>query len=174
MKKLLILLTFLMSSTAFAVNCNKHPIYCQIVKNKPGIDKTYAMRLSNIVYKMHRKYHIPSRIFTAILRQESGYSLAAKGKKCGLTKEGKKECVFTDFGISQIHYRTAELWKFDIKRLTEDLEYSVEAGAIILHDIMERFEAGDINYWTRYNCGFRGNTKRDTCQIYKGLVRRYF
>ena len=175
MKKLLITTLFLFSFSSFAeVDCEKHPIYCQITENMPGIDKTYAMRLSDIIYKMHRKYHIPTRVFTAILRQESGYSLEAKGKHCGLNKKGEKNCIYTDFGISQIHWKTAELWGFDIKRLTTDLEYSVEAGAIILHDVMERFEAKDMNWWTRYNCGFRSTTKRDTCQIYKKLVERYY
>ena len=172
MKTLILLILF--SSTAMAGVCSKNPIFCQIKKNQPNINKKYAMRLSNLIHKMHKKYHIPSRIFTAILKQESGYSLKAKGKKCGYTKLGKKECVYTDYGISQIHWKSVELWKFDLKRLTTDLEYSVEAGAIILADVMKRFEAKDINWYTRYNCGFRGTTKRDTCQIYKKLVERYF
>jgi len=174
MKTILITALFLFSFSSFAkVDCSTHPIYCQIVKNKPKINKKYAMKLSNIIYKMHRKYHIPSRIFTAILRQESEYSLKAKGKKCGVTAEFEKKCVYTDFGISQIHWKTVELWKFDNERLTTDLEYSVEAGAKVLADIMERFEARDNNWWLRYNCGFGGTTKRDTCQIYKKFVERY-
>jgi hypothetical protein len=42
------------------------------------------MQVSNIIHKMHKKYHIPSRIFTAILAQESRYSLKAKGCHKGL------------------------------------------------------------------------------------------
>lgn len=171
--KILLILLSLFTFNAMAGECDKHPIYCQIVKNKPKIDKKYAMRLSNVIYKMHKKYHIPTRIFTAILRQESGYSLEAKGKQCGYTKLGLKECVYTDYGISQIHWKSAELWDFDVVKLTTDLEYSVEAGAKILADVMRRFEAKDNNWYVRYNCGFRGNTKRDTCQIYKKLVERY-
>lgn len=169
------------------------------------------MKLSNLIYKMHKKYHIPSRVYTGILMQESGYSLGAKGCHTGIQQPSKKymetakkTCLYddpkqprknvmgcmhknfrlttfkeeakicTDFGISQIYYKTAHGWKFEIERLTTDLEYSVEAGAIVLHDIMDRFEAKDVNWWTRYNCGFRGTTKRDTCQIYKKLVERYF
>jgi hypothetical protein len=160
----------------YGVDLDKHPIYAQIIKNKPSIDKDYAMKLSNIIYKMHKKYHIPSRIFTAILMQESGYSLKAKGCHSGYRKENLEMIetkVCTDFGITQIYYKTAKRWNFDIDRLTENLEYSVEAGAIVLHDIMERFEAKDNDWYVRYNCGFRGTTKRDTCQIYKKLVDRY-
>lgn len=174
MKKIFISIVFLFSfSTLANIDCSKNPIYCQIVKNKPSINKKYAMKLSNLIYKMHKKYHIPSRIFTAILMQESGYSLGAKGKYCGLTSEGVKNCIYTDFGISQIHWKTAELWGFDVAKLTTNLEYSVEAGAKVLHDVQERFEAKDSDWYLRYNCGFRGGTKRDTCQIYKKLIDRY-
>lgn len=188
------ILMFLFCFSVSAIDCNRHPIYCQILKNKPSIDKKHAMKVSNIVYKMHKKYHIPSRIFTAILMQESEYSLSAKNCQSGLVLPvcenlepnsivikcnrypnlfltEKKVC--TDFGISQIYYKTAKRWEFDINKLTNDLEYSVEAGAKVLHDIMERFEAKDNDWWTRYNCGFRGTTKRKTCQIYKKLVTRY-
>lgn len=145
---------------------------CQIVKNSPNIDKKYAMKLSNIIYKMHRKYHIPSRIFTAILRQESGYSLRARGKQCILF-EGNKVCGPSDFGISQIHINNVIKLRLDFDKLTNDLEYSVEAGAKILAGFMKRYEARDNNWWVRYNCGTRSSTKRDTCQIYKKLVERY-
>jgi len=206
----ILLLLFLFSASAFGKDCTKHPIFCQIVKNKKGINKKYAMELSNVIYKMHRKYHIPSRIFTAILMQESGYKLGAKGCHSGIQQPSKKymetakdTCLYnkpeepkkralgcmhrnfrlttykeeakicTDFGISQIYYKTAKRWEFDIDKLTDDLEYSVESGAKVLHDIMERFEAKDTDYWVRYNCGFKGTTKRDTCRIYKKLVERY-
>lgn len=168
------ILLILFTSTAIASVCSKHPVYCQIRKNKPTISKKYAMRISNIIHKMHLKHKIPTKIFTAILNQESGYSLKAKGRKCGYTKKGTKECVYTDYGISQIHWKSVELWKFDLTRLTTDLEYSIEAGAIILADVMKRFEKKDKEWYTRYNCGFRGSTKRDTCQIYKRLIKRYF
>jgi len=180
MKFKIIILSIFFSLSAYGGNCGKHPIYCQIVKNQSKIDKKYAMKLSNIIYRMHRKYHIPTRVFTAILRQESGYSLTAKGCHSGLYEHKfengvrlVEERVCTDFGISQIYYKTSNRHNFDIFRLTEDLEYSVEAGAIVLAGFMKRYEAKDNDWWVRYNCGNRGTTKRDTCQIYKQLVERY-
>lgn len=193
MKKVLIAILFLFTTSVFAVDLDKNPIYAQIIGNKPNIDKEYAMKLSNLIYKMHKKYHIPSRIFTAILMQESGYSLKAKNCHKGIRNKTEGEIqwelhttrrtlgilttteskVCTDFGISQIYYKTAKGWGFDVERLTNDLEYSVEAGAKVLHDMMGRFEARDSDWYVRYNCGFRGTTKRDTCRIYKKLVERY-
>lgn len=210
MKKIL-LLSILLSTSAFAkIDCTQHPIFCQIKKNKPSLDNEYIMELSNVIYKMHRKYHIPSRIFTAILMQESGYSLEAKGCHSGIQQPTKKYvetakdvCLFnkpdepkekalgcmhhnfrlttykeeakicTDFGISQIYYKTAKRFDFDLERLTNDLDYSVEAGARVLNGFMEMYEAKDADWWVRYNCGTKGTTKRDTCQIYKKLVERY-
>ena len=173
MKKLIIFI-FLSSLPALAgADCSKHPIFCQIKKNKPSINNQFAMKLSNLIYKMHKKYHIPSRIFTAILMQESAYTLKAKGKHCGYTEDFRKECVFSDYGITQIHYKTAELWDFDINLLTTDLEYSVEAGAKVLAYFMKRYEAKEVNWWVRYNCGTAKSNKRETCNIYKGLVQRY-
>ena len=206
MKKLLIVLFLFVSYKSYAVSCADHPIYCQIIKNSPKINKKHAMRVSNIIYKMHKKYHIPSRIFAAILAQESGYQLKAKGchwgynipsnkeiqqcidgkynkpynnffrnelkHKCKkqLTKETK---ICTDFGIAQLYYRTAKRYQLDIDLLTSDLEYSIEAGAIVLSGFMKKYEARENDWWVRYNCGNSGSVKRDTCQIYKKLVERY-
>lgn len=205
MKILSIMLIFMSFQAFSSVDCKKHSIYCQIKKNAPHLNNEYSMKLSNIIYKMHKKYNIPKKIFTAILMQESGYSLKAKGchkglyldnefldkeiQKClnptteiGLKKPNscleninpyKEKKVCTDFGISQIYYKTAEKFNFDIKKLNEDLKYSVEAGAIVLHNFMKKFRKKDPDWFTRYNCGTKSTTKRDTCQIYKRLVERY-
>ena len=207
--KILFLLLFSFSTLA-NTTCQQHPIFCQIKKNSPNINTKYAMQLSNLIHKMHLKYHIPSRIFTAILKQESNYKLGAKGCHSGIQQpsnqymenakytcmydipgESKKRAlgcmhhnfklttykveakVCTDFGISQIYYKTAKRFGFDIARLTNDLTYSIEAGAKVLSGFMKRYEAHDNLWWLRYNCGTKGTTKRDTCQIYKRLVERY-
>tara|TARA_R100000951_G_C2653160_1_gene185154 strand:+ start:5750 stop:6340 length:591 start_codon:yes stop_codon:yes gene_type:complete len=189
------LFLFLFSSSAYAVDCNKHPIYCQIKKNSPKIKKKHAMRISNIIYKMQGKYKIPARIFAAILRQESNYTLKINGchkglilpdcqklegpesirVKCEMNKDEftKEVKICSDFGISQIYYRTARRFGIDINKLTTDLAYSIEAGARVLADFKKRYGKKDEYWWLRYNCGTRSTTNRDTCQIYKKLVERY-
>lgn len=156
------------------------------------------MTISNAIYKMHRKYHIPTRIFTAILMQESRYELAAKGctwgyrklseielsehvSQCFITDEKDKDrlCldsipkyiktkVCSDFGISQINYRTIIRFGFNINKLVTDLEYSIEAGAKVLSDFQNRYEAKETNWWTRYNSS--NKIKR---RIYQELVEKY-
>ncbi len=190
---------------AEAAKCENHPIFCQIVKNKPNIDKKYAMTLSDIIYKETKLRKIPANIYTAILMQESRYVLSAKNCKegiqypmpyllnvkkyyynkeknwfCLIDQRNKDKCwpVFhkmgykiklcTDFGMSQIYYKTAKAFNFDIKKLTIDLDYSVRAGAIVLKDFHKRYSHKEVYWWTRYNS--KSKHKRE---IYKKLVERY-
>ena len=175
MKKILLILLNLYSFSLFSKpNYSKHPIYNQILKNKPTIDKSYAFKLSNIIHKMTRKYKIPSNLYTAILMQESSYKLKAMNCTKGMNIELETELkVCTDFGISQIYYKTAKRFKFDTNRLITDLEYSVEAGLIVLNDFRKRYSNKDIDWYVRYNCGSKGTTKRNTCVKYKKLIERF-
>lgn len=164
----LLFLIYIFSKVDAKIDCNKHPIFCQILENKNRIDRSYAMELSNSIYKVSRKYRIPPHIYTAILMQESSYVLDAKGCYHGLIKLKKEAKVCTDFGISQIWYKTAKAFQFEISKLVSDLDYSVEAGAIVLADFKKRYAKSEEDWWTRYNSSIR--SKRD---IYKKLVERY-
>ena len=159
---------------ALSVNSTEidHPIYEQILRNRPNINKSYAMKLSNIIHSASIKYSIPKNIYTAILMQESRYSLGAIRKVKGYYK-GEIVEVHTDFGISQIYWRNVQKLGLDIDKLTGDLVYSVETGAKILAGFKKRYSKNDKNWWTRYNCGTRGTTKRDTCRRYKKKVERF-
>ena len=178
--KSLLLLLILFSANAFAeADCEKHPIYCHIIKNmtlesgKVCISKQKAMKVSNLIYKMHKKYNISARLFTAMLRQESRYSLKAQGIQC-IGYQGKKICGPSDYGISQVNITTAERFGFDLDKLSEDLEYSIEAGAIVLADFKKKYEKKDGEYyWLRYNCGTKKGVDRETCQNYRKKVEKF-
>lgn len=136
--------------------CDQHPIYCQITKNKPKINKQYAMQLSNIIYKAAKKHQVkPSRL-TAILAQESMYKLDAFNPKS------------KDYGIAQINHKTAENFNFDVEKLLTDLEYSVNAGAIVLADFKRMYGHKEDDFWTRYN-----SSKPEKREVYKQLVMRF-
>ena len=179
------------------ITCEKHPIYCQIIKNRTDkkgniyINKKYAYKLSNVIHKAAIKYKIPSNLYTAILMQESRYSLKARGCHSGLRekyientfqcteKQKNIECktgsiilietrICSDFGMSQIYYKTARRYKFDILKLTTDLQYSIEAGARVLSDFKKRYSRKETDWWTRYNASSK--VKR---RIYKELVERF-
>jgi len=225
---LIFMMLFLTITIAFSdakaseVDCNKHPIYCQIIKNKTLkngkiiIDKKYAMELSDIIYNVSHKHDIPANLYTAILMQESGYKLHTKGCHEGIRYETQGEANFrrlrekyekywahpekctlpcdappvdmifeydyfksvepklikskvcADFGIGQIWFKTANTYKFDMERLLTDLEYSVEAGAIVLKDFMKRYSKREEFWWTRYNASSINKRKK-----YQRLVERY-
>ena len=70
----LILIIYLgtFSTEAYAkVNCNVHKIYCGIVKLRKNIDKSFAMELSNSMYKWSHYYKLDPIRSVAILMQES-------------------------------------------------------------------------------------------------------
>lgn len=190
MKAILIFILFLFNVSTWAIDCVRNPIYCQIVENKPNIDKNYAMKLSNVIHNNCVKYNIPSNIFAALLMQESSYVLKTKGCYKGLVKNevcednipfnfilSPKQCEFkweevkvcADFGISQIHYKTAQRYGFDTNRLITDLEYSVEAGAIVLSDFKKRYAHKEVYWYTRYNASSKIKRK-----IYRKLIERFF
>lgn len=168
-KYLIILISLTIAKPAYA---EEHPIYNQILKNKKSINKVYAMKLSNIVHTVSKRVGVSARLLTALMAQESMYDNKAKGCVTGLDDLYQESRLCSDYSILQINHRTAKSYGIEIHRLMGDLEYSVESGARILKWFKITY-GSDPDWFTRYNCGTRGTTKRDTCQIYKALVTRY-
>jgi len=138
---------------------HKTAVYFQILKNHPKIDKEYAQELAYLIQKIASVYKVKARNLAAIYAQESMYKLNSKNCDTG-------HC--TDFGISQIHYKTVKAYGFDKHKLLTDLEYSIEAGAIVLSDIKKIYGAKDPEYWSRYN-----SSNPNARAKYKKLVMRY-
>jgi len=92
---------FLFSCNSEAVNLDKHPIYAQIIKNHPTINKKYAFNLSNIIYRKAKKYDINAHILTAIFAQESMYKVSAKNCTTGIRKLTDKEVLFNLINCSK-------------------------------------------------------------------------
>lgn len=131
----------------------------KIVKNNPEISKNRSLKIAKLIIEMSKKYDIPSNIYTAILMQESAYKINAKNCK-------NNKCY--DYGISQINIMNVKHYKLSIKRLTSDLRYSIEAGAMILSYFKKHYGHKEKDWWTRYNAG--NPIKR---QEYKRKVTRF-
>jgi hypothetical protein len=161
----------LRKSAIYGADCSKHKIFCQIRKNNPKVTKEYAMQLSNIIHSVTKKYNLRPHIYTAILAQESMYQLKAINCTTGVklydanNPLNEEEIVCVDFGISQINYKTAKAYEFDLTKLVSD---SIEAGAIVLSDMKKRYHEDDIHYWTRYN-----SSKKTFREEYRRLVERF-
>lgn len=142
--------------------CRKHPIYCRITKLRPKINKKFAMRLSNLIYKASKKYHIAPEISVAILFQESRFKQehTFKIKTTSSDVCTKTACVHTiiekqkvfDLGIAQINVNTAVYYGFDLKRLYKhDMEYAIDCHFHILADkIKQCSDLGDYA-WSCYH-----------------------
>ncbi len=87
-----------------------------------------------------------------MLMQESAYKLSAKNIKCGTSMyTGKKDCIIIDYGIGQINHKTINTFKFDQDKLLSNLDYSIEAAAIVLSDFKRMYGKKEVDYWSRYN-----------------------
>lgn len=109
--------------------------------------------------------------------QESAYRVSAVNKACGLKERdlaSEKACVWQDFGMSQINYKTAQQYDFDLELLTSDEKYSIEAGAQVLVWFKDTYRHREPTmWWTRYNCGTKKNVMRSTCLRYRKHVERW-
>lgn len=166
---LILLALFSKAVSASELDCKKHPSYCQIVKNRPNISKKYAMKVSNAIHQAARKFNVDKKLYTAILAQESMYSVGAKNCKKGLDAQNRPVSVCFDYGISQINWRTAKRYELNLDSLTSDLKYSIEAGARILRDFKKRYGKKELNWWTRYN----SSTEKHRLE-YERKVKRWF
>jgi hypothetical protein len=129
------LILFLFCQTALADSV----VFNQILNNNKNIDKTRAALIAVYIDMAYVKYGIPKKIYAAILMQESSYKLSAINT------------ASSDYGISQINKRTAKAFGFNKDRLITDLEYSIEAGAIVLADFQRMYAKKDPLWFTRYN-----------------------
>lgn len=144
------------------VLCDKHPVFCHIVKNNPKIDVDYAMELSNIIVKLGKAYGINPLKLSAILAVESQYELNAVNSKT------------LDYGVAQINHKTIERYGFDKQKLLTDLEYSVKAGAIVLSDFKKKYGDKEKDWYCRYNAGTNSLNKiQDKCDLYIKKVKKY-
>lgn len=127
MKHLILILALIVPSLSWAADCERHPIYCNIVKIKPSVNRTFAMELSNYIYKYSRMYGTNPNHTIAIAMQES--SLINQDRMGTIiTKEGKVVRGVTDVGVFQLHVDTiknmeARGWDIDFQRLRSDVEY---------------------------------------------------
>lgn len=163
MKLIFLFITFF-GSVLSSCPLPHYSVFDQIVKNKPTINREYAKKLSVIIETESRNFDINSRLFAAILMQESSYVMSARN--CVTQKRGYEVC--TDFGLSQIHFKTVKLYNFDKKRLTTDVHYSIKAGLKVLSDFKKRYGNKEEYFWTRYN-----TSKPSLRKKYKERVERW-
>lgn len=130
MKKLtLTILALLLTTVANAKDvCETHPIYCSILKVKPSINRTFAMELSNYIYKYSQRYGTDPTHSVAIAMQESSL-INRDRKETVIDKRGNVVRGVSDVGVFQLHVdtiknmRESQGWDINFDRLRSDVEY---------------------------------------------------
>jgi soluble lytic murein transglycosylase-like protein len=79
-----------------------------------------------------------------------------------------------DYGIAQINHKTAVLYKFSVQKLKTDVDYNLNAGAIILRDVQKSFKAKEpLTWYCRYNIGYgKLSKKAKACKSYLAKITR--
>ena len=180
---------FMFSGLAQArpVDCSKHKIYCAISDLQPKVDKTFAMELSNLIYREAKKAKIDPMISVAIAMQETSLKHRLNRKqrviveKIVVNCDSSEKCVpvkkyeivsgYTDMGLFQFHVDTITAYKLDLNKL-ENLEYVVKSHFKILKDKIKQCKRFGKQAWTCYHSStpkYRNRYYNDVMKHYKKI-----
>ncbi len=175
----LIVIGFCISPTAWGADCEKHKIYCKVVELRPNIDKSWAMKFSNIVYKKAKKYELDPMISIAIAMQESSLRQINRRQSVLVPKEACDEfgeCVvefekivgYSDLSIWQFHVETLEAYNIDPVEVHTNLEYATDFHFKLLKKKIKMCKHLGDEAWTCYHSATERFRKK-----YKDDVGRY-
>ena len=132
----------------------------QIMRNKPGIELIYATRLAMEIDIAADMYKVPANVLAAICRVESSYILEAVNKRSN------------DFGLMQVNMFNIRAYKLDKYKLTTDMAYAVQNGAMIFSWFYRRYSLE--HSIQRYNGGTAKNVvKWKSTLKYLRLVKKF-
>lgn len=136
MRSLLLLLALLIPSLSQAdADCIKNPVFCNIVKLQPRINRTFALDLSNSLVKYAKMFGTNPLLSVAIAMQES--SLENRNRMGRVLRAGRLVRGITDVGVFQIHVDTIAALRdeglpLDVARLETDVDYQAYWHTLIL------------------------------------------
>jgi len=179
MKWLLSLLLVMISSTAYSVDCKKHKVYCKVIELRPNIDKKWAMKFSNIIYKKAVKYQLDPIRSVCIGMQESSLRLIDREqnilvfkKECNeigmCTEEARMVKGISDVSVWMFHVDTIVAYNKDPILLRTDLEYATDFHFSLLKKKMNLCKNLGKDAWTCYH----SKTEKHRLN-YKNLVNRF-
>lgn len=163
------------SAEAEAVDCKRHKIYCKILEMQPRLDKKYAMKISNLIYK-YRVRGIDTDISVAIASAENNF-LPRTVEETVTTVRTEITCFesdncktdvrekvkhLKDIGLFQINNHTARRYKLNEFLLMTDIEYNVKAHFLILKKSINICKRIGIhtNPWSCYHSATPKHRKR--------------
>ena len=157
----------------------RNPIYCSILTINKDVDKDFAMKLSNYIYKYSSKYNQDPYRTVSIIAQESMFkNIHRKHTVLEIYEECVEEvCVeyvrkvrgYTDIGLYQFHAATIEAYGLDVLRLRDDIEYATEQHFLLMKDKLRECSYLKEEAWTCYHSA----TEKHRIK-YKKLVNRFY
>jgi len=133
---LCLLLMFASPTLAQEVDCSLHKLYCTMLELRPTIDKTWAMRLSDALFRLSKKHETDPWRSLAIAMQESSLREVNKKHKVMVFKETCHQgiCIedyeiingISDLGLFQFNVSTVINNDIDPMRLRNDITYAVD------------------------------------------------
>ncbi len=152
-------------------NCEKHPIYCQILKKKPKMSTQYAMRMSNYIYRYSRIYKQDPTISIAVGMQETGLKQIHRKQNIIIFDENDNWKVvkgYTDLCMFQFHIDTIIHHKLDPVRLKNDVEYCIEQHFILMRQKRKICSHLGEDSWVCYH-----SVNKVPREYYKMLVKEH-
>ena len=153
-KLLLIAFAVWLAFTAYFVDqLSRVPLQVPVVL--PELEEQVSTQ-DQLINDVAAQYGLDKQLFHCVLQVESNKRLGAVNELTG------------DYGIGQINARS---WKkFDVNRLTTDLEYSLKASAEVLSFYKQLKQVEEPRQWAcRYNVGpgalSQGN-RGYNCEVY--------
>lgn len=170
---------------AEGIDCAKHPLYCATVKLQPSVDKKWAFKFSNLLYKHAKKYGMDPYRSLAIAMQES--SLRPINRTTTMVVMLKQRVCYnvgacvdidgwqyitgaTDVGVFQFSARTLRDYGINVARMQNDLEYVVEEHFKFLKQKIRTCVKKKIS--PAWACYHSKTPKRHA--EYKELVNRFY
>lgn len=160
-------------------NCTTNPVYCDILKLKPSVNKSFARLLSRSITRYSKKFGLDPKPSVAIAMQESTFKNINRLGTV-LTKRNNVVNGVTDIGVFQIHIETiAHMiesgYKIDVEKLKNDVDYQAFWHAKILKKKINICKAQreklDVEEGEEWSC-YHSFTKKERL-IYVGYVGAY-
>lgn len=144
-----------------SLSCHKNPIFCHVLTLRPNIDKTWAYKFSNLLYKYGKKFKMDPMRSLAIAMQETSLKNQHRSRNVLVFFDNcdKEHCVkaykeikgFSDLGIFQFHVKTIKHFHINPIKLNESLEYTVSTHFELLKHKQKQCEHLKENAWACYH-----------------------
>ncbi len=163
-----ICLFFLVSAPSYSggidfssLSCQKNRIFCQILTLRPNIDKKWAYKFSNLLYKYGKKFKMDPMRSLAIAMQETSLKNQHRSRNVLVffDKCDNKHCVksykeiigFSDLSIFQFHVNTIKNFDINPLKLNTSLEYAVKSHFELLQYKQQRCKHLKESAWACYH-----------------------